>query len=115
MFEQVNLLFPHISKDGLWSNFEEGLGSFDADKLYSLFYKTYKSDKRNDGFIKLHTELKDRFRDWIISLKALTEKLQRLFVFDDNDCFITFNYTNTLEASYNINDDRILHIHGYAF
>lgn len=114
LFEQVNLLFPHISKDGLWSNFEEGLASFDADKLYCLFYKTYKSDKRNDGFLKLHTELKSCFRDWIISLKALTEKLQRRFVFDDNDCFITFNYTNTLEASYNIKDDRILHIHGYA-
>lgn len=114
LYEQINLLFPNITKESLWSNFEEGLGSVDTDKLYSLFYKAYKSDKRNDGFLKLHTELKSCFRDWIISLKTLTEKLQRRFVFDNNDCFITFNYTNTLEASYNIKDDRILHIHGYA-
>lgn len=114
LYEQINILFPNITKDSLWSNFEEGLGSVDTDKLYSLFYKSYKSDKRNDGFLKLHTELKGSFRDWIISLKALTKILQRQFVFDNNDCFITFNYTNTLEASYNIKDCRILHIHGYA-
>ncbi|MFT9005917.1 MAG: AbiH family protein [Liquorilactobacillus hordei] len=37
---------------------------------------------------------------------------ERLFNFSDDDIFITFNYTDTLEKLYNIPQERILHIHG---
>lgn len=39
-------------------------------------------------------------------------KERRRFKFSDDDIFITFNYTDTLEKLYNIPKERILHIHG---
>lgn len=37
---------------------------------------------------------------------------QELMNLDANDCYLTFNYTNTLEKVYNIKPENIMHIHG---
>lgn len=114
LFETINLLFPQISIENLWSNFEEGLGQVDLKRLYDFFYIPYKANIRDDKFLELQEKLRLCFRDWVISLKKLTGILQKHYVFDDNDCFVSFNYTDTLETGYDIKSNRILHIHGFA-
>jgi hypothetical protein len=114
LYDQINNLFPTITKDSLWSNFEEGLAEVDSEKLYKDFYECFKDDIRDDKFLKLHVCLNEAFRDWIICLKKLTNVLTPHYIFDQDDCFISFNYTDVLENLYRVNDHHILHIHGYA-
>lgn len=114
LFEQVEILFPKITGNSLWSNFEAGLGYVNTNMLHEFFYTAYQADRRNDMFLDMHNRLKLCFRDWVRLLTKQTEKLQRCYTFDNSDCFISFNYTDTLESAYNIMNIKILHIHGYA-
>lgn len=61
------------------------------------------------SFLKQFAE--DCFYEWICGIKVPNEMLQRSDV-DKTACFITFNYTRTLEDTYHIPDNKILHIHG---
>lgn len=114
LFEQINLLFPNITRDSLWSNFEEGLGEVELSKLRTNFYLNYKTDNTDDKFLNLHNSLQLAFSRWITRLKAQSFRLQKRHVFCQDDYFISFNYTDVLESLYLINNDHILHIHGYA-
>ncbi len=114
LFEQINLLFPKISIDGLWSNFEEGLGEVKNDVLYKIFYEPYKENVRDDKFLYMVNSLQLAFRDWVKNLKVLSKDIQKHYIFNKDDCFISFNYTDLLESLYGINERQILHIHGYA-
>ena len=114
LYEQINLLFPKITQDSLWSNFEEGLGEVDEDKLFKDFYLNDRRNIKDDKFLNLHNSLKLAFAEWISRFERLTSKLEKRFVFDRDDCFISFNYTDVLESLYHIKASQILHIHGYA-
>lgn len=121
LFEQINVLFPRITTNSLWPNFEEGLGHVDMARLYSDFYVPYTKNIKNDKFLQLHEDLKKAFSQWIEYLKTLTENLQKRYIFHDDDCFISFNYTDTLEKTYCIKNNEqspygnpIFHIHNYA-
>ncbi len=107
------MLFPKISSDSLWSNFEEGLGIVDTKLLYNDFYLPHKED-REEAFLSMTNDLQIAFRNWIINLKGFTRNLQKRYILDEDDFFISFNYTDILETLYGINDENILHIHGYA-
>ncbi|MBO4594898.1 MAG: hypothetical protein J5697_04280 [Clostridia bacterium] len=38
--------------------------------------------------------------------------VQQVSLFEENDLFLTFNYTKTLEKIYSINESSVCHIHG---
>ena len=63
------------------------------------------------GFLKKFT--RDCFYEWIEgeNQKTIEDYYKRNDV-DFKSCFVTFNYTNTLETLYNIPAKHILHIHG---
>ena len=51
LYEQLTLLFPKISGESLWSNFEKGLGEVDESILRKKFYEPYKKNCSNDKFL----------------------------------------------------------------
>ena len=66
--------------------------------------------KQLDGFL---SELKKLFSEWFRSINtAAARKTNFINQLSDNDLFLTFNYTKTLEVVYNIPKQNICHIHG---
>lgn len=123
--EQDNFwdLYQSCEND-IWSDFENLLGCPDFNVLEEIFYG-YEPDYLSD---------RESGRDSIIHQVELNGKLQdALYEFADNaedslsniqvnnfieqildldGYYITFNYTHTLEAIYDIPWEQILHIHG---
>lgn len=112
LYEDINYLFPKISKESLWSNFEDGLGYPNENNMKSEYYLPYSKDVRNDGFLDFKNQLNLAFKEWIILLRTYVPKLTKRFVFDEDSIFISFNYTDVLESLYKVHN--ILHIHGFA-
>ena len=53
-------------------------------------------------------------KNWILSLQTIREKKISTNIINQDNIFISFNYTDTLEQTYNIPRERILYIHGKA-
>lgn len=108
-----------------WYDFENVLGTFNADGFYDYHNEIDISaeDFRPSFVFSLEDELaeaserhvetiKDAFIAWIdqIDETQATKKMQ----FNENAFFINFNYTSTLQSVYHIEDKDVLHIHGCA-
>lgn len=109
-----------------WSDFENQLASLDAIRFGEQIAYENPPDLMsdhcdrtwNDAEIEveqqlesLYSNLRDCFHDWIEQLnKPLVEKKVRIEIQDS--IFINFNYTKTLKDLYEVNPDRVLHIHG---
>jgi hypothetical protein len=108
----------------MWYNFENLLARPDFNKLEQIFedsYPDYTSDRESDRdtiiaiaeySADLNTSLNEfaqKAEDSLIDVKSKKE-FQKLF--SNDDWFINFNYTHTLEKIYNIPYDHVLHIHG---
>ena len=104
LFEMLNQIY---CKSDLWSNFEYALGYPNIkflDKLDTLF-------GINNGIGEdFAADLKNMFGKWISSID-FSQCYQR-FLLDRSDKYITFNYTETLEQVYEIDEKNIIHIHG---
>lgn len=108
----------------MWSDFEYCLAKPDFNTLEEIFggyTPDYTSDHESDrdGIITLANisgnlreslyQFSKEAEDDIVNKKA---KDVYLNWFKDEDYFLNFNYTHTLEILYNINKSHILHIHG---
>ena len=62
---------------------------------------------------EVYGEIRKAFHQWIVGLK-MGDKSKKIKLLTDNSVFLTFNYTETLEELYGIEDNNILHIHGKA-
>lgn len=119
LFELVNQTFPDITTDSLWSNFEEGLGEPDPQKMQE-FYNDYsrshidRNKPKIDDYLDIFKSLQYEFGDWIKNISQLKLFLPKLYNFDKNDYYLTFNYTGILEFIYQLPNLRIKHIHGFA-
>ena len=104
LFEKVSDFFKSTI---LWSDFEAALSSPDKELVCDL-HKIFDIDISSCIKEDLHEALKKRIR------KISKEKVPKLekFNFSSFDRFITFNYTPTLELTYSIPSENILHIHG---
>lgn len=125
-------LYSHISEDltrgiddkGFWSQFEKSLGYIDSgwvegsllddlDLEYPDPAVTLEIDRPN-----LVRDIKKILHSWILNTVDKDEiyvivknRLKdNVIQFDENDNFISFNYTHTLEEVYEIED--VFHIHG---
>ncbi len=119
----------YFSYEGLWADFEQSLADFDADRLIedaSNFLVSYGSDDWSDSYhhdfqyeinevvVALSQTLKLKFAEWIAQLPIPSEldiKNKKLGCIDKNSTFLSFNYTNTLQAAYLVSDSHVLHIH----
>jgi hypothetical protein len=90
-------------------------------EIFDGYYPDYMSDRESDrnGIItqvELNGKLKDSLYEFAnqaenkINYVSPLEKYIKIFT--DNDIFINFNYTHTIEKLYNIQINKIIHIHG---
>lgn len=122
IFLEKYIYFEH-DKNGLWSNFESSLSTFDFDTFmgdHDYTDPTQDKFKPSDVF-GLEDELieiseiiiekiRQTFYDWLMNIEQTNEKF-KLLPLDKNATYISFNYTPTLENLYNIQDLHVLHIH----
>lgn len=108
--------------DAFWAEFEMRLADFDADS--AVDYASQFLDDEGHGDFQYELEqiatglssgLRERFAEWIRSLHIPTRlEIDQPLVIDRSATFLSFNYTTTLERTYDVPRSSILHIHGYA-
>ena len=111
------------SLDSPWHDFENHLGNYEADYLYdmhdvpdisddkfkpSMFYGF--EDAVSEHANEIIVGINECFEEWVydIDSKVAINK----FKFGNNSKFLSFNYTDTLQKVYRIENSRVLHIHG---
>ena len=130
--EQVSFvanLLIHSNGDN-WANFEEALGNMDLDFCYPDAPVAVDSDgdpkpTANDNVAEdISTDLTETlsivpevFTEWLDTTNIQNvlpiEKVKTLLKDDiDNNLFLNFNYTVTLQRLYAIPDGNVCHIHG---
>lgn len=115
-----------VNEKFLWKNFESNLSTYN----YQNFFDSYNNiDIRNDNFKRseafgledeivqeanrLVNLIREAFTEWISKIDCKVLPIKQLYK-GDEAFFINFNYTDTLEHSYGISNDKILYIHGKA-
>lgn len=121
--DDISIYYSAKDESALWSNFEEDLGRFDSDS----FYDTYNDIDISDDNFKpsmaygLEDELTQEanniiegiqhaFLEWIESIDS--QGCERKFVFESDGKILSFNYTETIQNVYQIDNEKIFHIHG---
>ena len=116
-----------INKYEWWNDFENNLGNiklhdyimlksfinqpnYERDDFMNMDLYTDTSDIEHDigGLVE---EIKNSFSEWIQSLDK-AKISNKIRISTEDNFFINFNYTHTLEDIYNIPSKDILHIHG---
>lgn len=111
--------------EGDWSNIEEAIGEYDADELRETIEPD--EDAEEDDFTK-QDELKSSclqhffrntinalrtlFKEWVDRIDIRVKSKDKQYKFNNDDLFITFNYTEVLETIYGIPKSNICYIHG---
>lgn len=112
------------TEDNIWSDFENLLARPDINSLEGIFdgfSVDYLSDRESDrdGIIyqvELNGHLQEALEEFANQAEEALEKVLPLKtftkMFNNQDLFISFNYTHTLEMIYDIDPEKILYIHG---
>jgi len=112
-----------------WKDFEKTLGLINPNGIYkneedeNLDFKNEDFDERDihrfNDIISYNLELLNdqfniEFRNWIknVYIPSRVECDEILLQINQKAKFLTFNYTNTLQKVYLINEDQINHLHG---
>lgn len=129
--ELIERLEKYIHSEDLWSCFEESLGTLDYEELReenSSYLIGYGDDDWRDSAnhdyqymiqeeLKFTNDIDYQFKRWIGRLNTMVRPLQSItevlnICKDSQNLFLNFNYTDTLERTYNIERKSILYIHG---
>lgn len=124
----LNGICKYIESDDLWSNFEEALGCLNEDELREEHIDSvisYSDDEwrecANHDYqffieedLKFSKEIPYYFAEWINDLDIDVKRLLRKKYINNNNLYLSFNYTNVLELLYNIKTQKIFYIHGKA-
>lgn len=126
--EELSLFFEEnfnfqLNEEGLWKDFEEGLGTFDSYCFLSRynFIDISSDDFRPKELYGLEDELEEvssekidqicnAFYDWLNQID-FSKKSVHILDIDKNATFINFNYTDTLIRYYSVEKKNVLHIH----
>ena len=111
----------------LWSQLEKALGIYSIDAIYDFlkeghtldldYVSQYVGEVESEvqfQFVEICEKFSETFNNWCHSIDLERAKPINSFGFTANDRFLTFNYTDTLEAVYGIDEQKVLHIHGRA-
>lgn len=108
-----NPFSPEDLNEDFWYTFEASLGKLDAQRINSFFGKEKKGLKAMaKSVMNARRILKEAFCSWIATIRI--DKTDSGLRFNDNCCFINFNYTDTLEKRFGVKKADIIHIHGEA-
>jgi len=125
LFENMQ---KYINVEDLWNSLEAALGKLDFMQLEddnTDFLLSYGSDEWRDSAnhdyqfmieeaLDFATDIPKFFSSWINSISSSIPPKFTDSIKSENNLFLTFNYTDTLERTYNIPDNRICYIHGKA-
>lgn len=111
-------LVSQIDADSDWNNFENELGQLEYQTMLDMIeedeenlfhYYEDLEDLVNDLEPCLCYSVSNIFKEWVdgIDLSFVEPK----YKLNDNDLFLTFNYTRVLEDIYKIKEENICHIH----
>lgn len=112
-----------LDKDGLWSDFEADLGTFDwksfldnnnnlnvLDEDFRPSFVFCLEDDLIEQTESICSDIAKALQEWLESIDISSVKPK--FSFTNDSFFISFNYTMLLEEVYKISPEKILHIHG---
>lgn len=119
---ELQTVFPERINNSylLWSDFEKALGLYDSEIAatwdierllltedtiggQSIFSPTFILDP------SLKSIVNDSFCSWVNQIEMVGDPI---ISFKPKSVFLSFNYTDTLEKTYDIPGERVLHIHG---
>ena len=102
----------------LWNDFEYSLDTFDFDEFSNDHYPIEDTPQGEAKFIgdidyslSIFSRISKLLSEWLSNIKYHDNTHISKFIIPDS-WFLTFNYTSTLEALYEIPRKNILHIHG---
>ena len=111
----------------LWSQLEKALGIYSIDAIYGFMKEGHTMDIDHVSqyvgevesevqyhFVEICERFAETFTSWCHSIDLREAKKIKEFGFIANDSFLSFNYTDTLEAVYGIDERQVMHIHGRA-
>lgn len=129
--EILSMLFFLISEaesnTEKWSNIEASLAYLNFDEAFDygsevldkegnldLWKTSYNNEDIASNLLIPTLTIQDLFSKWVkkIDIRCAKAKRDFLRLIDQQDLFLTFNYTDTLEEIYNISKNRICYIHG---
>ncbi|WP_100374796.1 bacteriophage abortive infection AbiH family protein [Bacillus sp. FJAT-45037] len=132
--EVLSMLFYLISTaEGSidkWQDVENSLGRLDFDAVFDWVEDI--KDKEGDvdhwkmaavygeiasGLVIPTARIQELFNQWVnsIDISLAAEKNDFKQILSQNDKFLTFNYTDTLEELYGIAEENVCHIHGRQY
>ncbi|WP_455154864.1 bacteriophage abortive infection AbiH family protein [Stomatobaculum longum] len=110
-----------------WGNVESSLGELQYEYVLDPIYDTFEDGDGANEFSEAETikyyasnisdalsPVKALFKEWIERSEITNTVVKPKFrdLIGENDKFLTFNYTETLEEIYKVNKERVCHIHG---
>lgn len=127
LLDGLSNYFPNSHDETPWHNFEENLGKYDAEIIFSecnhldIGDEKFKlsmlyglEDELAEQTKNIVSDLQDAFSEWINSIEIDPDKIVERLNLEPNSSYLSFNYTTTLEKIYDIPKDSILYIHGCA-
>lgn len=111
----------------LWSQLEKALGIYNVNDIYDYLKEDHTLDEEHVSqyvgeveaevqyhFVDICYKFNVTFSDWYQSIDLAGATRQKNFSFVNDDLFLTFNYSDTLEKVYGLDEMQVLHIHGRA-
>lgn len=110
-----------------WNELETSLGRLNYDEIFDILIDEYDEDGDPDYWTEVYNNedmaanlyavipyVKKFFSEWIETIDINSAKLNRQFneMIELEDIFLNFNYTETLEKIYEVESEKICHIHG---
>lgn len=120
--EFYDMLTKYIYDEDLWNDFEKALGYFDDGELLEmcnaayLNYANVQDDAKEaiSDEIRFSAYISEHLQEWIKNIDTKVLPIVSDKIVNNQNLFLNFNYTDTLERAYGIEDKRICYIHGKA-
>lgn len=122
-FHRIGNMFGNGNPSDLWKDFEANLATFDINRSIKNNLERFVESARHNpqfniseltslenGCDSLIQDISFLFRKWVHN-KLVGYKVKPQYFLSPNDFYISFNYTNILERTYNIPRQRICYIH----
>ena len=126
--EELFHYLESCSHINLWSDFERALGHLDRREIYANELYSFDMIKNDEDEGRNH-QVADRIRNiedliiddtkrylnsWILSIDTKVAPFQNIQNILNDAKVVSFNYTSTLETTYNLSSDNIIYLHGKA-
>ena len=123
LFKEIEQTFRGATEESWWTDFENGLAK--VDWLYNIHSSSAKTaykvgdveiagKKSSKRLLKLYDAIQITFTQWVESIASQIKSVKPDLDLNLDARYLNFNYTNTLQDAYHVQDENVLHIHGNA-